>query len=106
MNNIGNILYNVFWISFYLVILVVFFWLVLLAVSRHFRNKREREEQYSLTFLQIRLPKENEIEIKAAEQMFSGLIGIKKSFWSVLFTGQHRISFEIVSKAEGIGFML
>lgn len=97
-------LYTGFWIVFYIVFLITFFWVIFLAVSRRFRNKREHEERYSLTFMQIKLPRENEVEIKAAEQMFSGLIGIKKPFWGALFTGQHRVSFEIVSKAEGIGF--
>ena len=36
--------------------------------------------------------------------MFSGLMGFRKSFWETLKSGQYRISFEIVSKASGIGF--
>ncbi len=68
------------------------------------RTRREKTGAYRLTFLHIKIPSENEIEIKAAESMFSGLMGFRKSFFSALFTGQHRISFEIVSKGGAIGF--
>lgn len=68
------------------------------------RNKAEEKNKFNLTFLQIKLPQQNEIEIKAAEQMFSGLMGFRKSFWQSLKSDQYRISFEIVSKEEGIGF--
>ena len=36
--------------------------------------------------------------------MFSNLVGFKKGFFKALFTGQYRISFEIVGKKEGISF--
>ena len=68
------------------------------------RIQREKSGAYKLTFLQIKIPSSNELEIKVAEQMFGGLMGFRKSFFSALFTGQYRISFEIVSKSSGIGF--
>jgi len=68
------------------------------------RTQREKSGAYKLTFLQIKIPSQNELEIKVAEQMFGGLMGFRKSFFSALFTGQYRISFEIVSKSSGIGF--
>jgi len=77
---------------------------LLVFVVRSVRNAKQKERQYNLTFLQIKLPEENEYEIEAAEHLFSGLAGIKKSFFQALFSGQARISFEIVSKKEGIGF--
>lgn len=77
-------------------------------VFKYYIGKKRREyeasNQFKLTFLQIKLPPQNEIEIKAAEHMFSSFMGFKKSFWDTLKTGQHRISFEIVSKVEGIAF--
>ena len=36
--------------------------------------------------------------------MFSNLIGFKKSPLKALFTGQYRVSFEIISKESGIAF--
>lgn len=101
---ITDLLLNIFWIFVYIVFLIVFLGGVLFAVSRILRKKREKKEQYNLTFMEIKLSEDNEVEIEAAEQMFSGLVGIKKSFWSALFTGQHRISFEIVSRKNGISF--
>jgi hypothetical protein len=68
------------------------------------KKKGESKELYNLTFLQIKLPKDNEIEIEAAEHMFSNLMGFKKSFWKSLMSSDYRISFEIVSKSDGIGF--
>jgi hypothetical protein len=99
-----DIFLNLTWVVLYLVVFVIILGVSLSLVARFLRRKRERASQYSLTFLQIKLPKENEIEIQAAEQMFSGLVGIQKGFLSSVFSGKHRISFEIVSKVEGIGF--
>ncbi|MBT6401054.1 DUF87 domain-containing protein [candidate division WWE3 bacterium] len=102
--DIGNVLYNAFWIVLYIVIAVVFLIVLTNGIAKHIRRKREKKTQYSLTFLQIKLPKESEVEIAAAEQLFTGLAGIRKPFFSALLTGQTRVSFEIVSRAEGIGF--
>lgn len=68
------------------------------------RKQNEKTAQYKLTFLQVKLPSDNEIEVKAAEHMFSNLMGFQKGFLQSLFTEPYRISFEIVSKAEGISF--
>ena len=101
---LSEILYNFFWVSIYVLlfglIVAAFFW----GIGYWIREKKEKEIEYKLTFLQVKLPKENEIEIKAAEHMFSNLFGFKKPFWQKLFTGQYRISFEIVSKPTGISF--
>jgi len=100
----GDLLYNIFWVSLYVIILIVFLFGLISFVFGTVRRKSESKFEYNLTFLQIKLPQENEIEIENAEQMFSGLMSIRKSFFRALLTGQHRISFEIVSKSEGIGF--
>jgi hypothetical protein len=82
--------------------------IVLIVVLRYLavlgRKQKEKTDQYNLTFLHIKLPEDNEIEIEAAEHMFSNLIGFKKTFWKSLLSGQYRLSFEIVSKPTGIGF--
>jgi len=101
---VNNTLYNTFWISIYLIVSVFLFTFITLGVASWLRKRKEKQTQYNLTFFQVLLPNDNEIEIKAAEHMFSSLIGFKKGFWKALFTGQYRISFEIVSKAEGIAF--
>jgi len=68
------------------------------------KRRNEKITQYKLTFLQVKLPPDNEIEVKAAEHMFSNLMGFQKSLLQSIFTEPYRISFEIVSKAEGISF--
>lgn len=67
-----------------------------------YRDREERSLEYVL--LQIAVPRDNEIKIDAAEQMFASLYSIYKSgFWSFL-TPQPHLSFEIVAKQEDIRF--
>src|SRR3989339_605256 len=94
------------WISYFFMALIagiVFFSIILFFAWRK-KKKNETAYQYNLTFLHIKVPSTNEYEIKIAETFFSNLIGLKKSFWQSLFSDQYRISFEIVSKSDGIGF--
>ena len=102
--DIGELLYNIFFITLYLIVLVLILWALMVWIVGYFRGRNEKRYQYNLTFMQIRLPKDNEIEIKAAEQMFSGLAGIRKTWFRSLISGRQRISFEIVSKKDSIGF--
>ncbi len=68
--------------------------------------KYRGRENYSLQFvtLLVALPKENEIKIDAAEQMFASLASLKKSgFFAFLKTEDH-FAFEIVALHEEIKF--
>nr|MDQ3008932.1 hypothetical protein [bacterium] len=61
--------------------------------------KYRNREKYALDFvtLLVRFPRDNEIKIDAAEQMFAGLYSLKKNgFWSWLKT-EDIFSFEIVA---------
>jgi hypothetical protein len=104
MNNIVDTIYGAFWVGIYLIILVIFIFLIISLVAFITRRKNEKKREYNLTFLQIRLPSDNEVKVEVAENMFMSLMGFGKGFWKSLFTGQYRISFEIVSKTEGIAF--
>ena len=66
---------------------------------------RDREAQsLSFVLLQVATPRDNEIKIDAAEQLFASLHGIMKSgFWSFLKPQPH-ITFELVAKKEDIRF--
>lgn len=68
--------------------------------------KHRRREDYSLDFvtLLVRLPKDNEIKIDAAEQMFAGLHSLKKSGFFSFLEPEELISFELVGLKEEIGF--
>jgi hypothetical protein len=66
-------------------------------------NKREDQ---SLTFvlLQVAVPRDNEIKIDAAEQMFASLYAIRKSGFKMRWRPQQHLSFEIVARKEDIRF--
>lgn len=104
MIDLTTIIQNILgWIIVILTLTTIFFTGFFMLAS-FIRTQREKLGAYKLTFLQIKIPSQNELEIKVAEQMFGGLMGFRKSFFHALFTGQYRISFEIVSKTSGIGF--
>ncbi len=71
-----------------------------------YRN-RERE-RYSLdsTLLQVALPRDNEIKIDAAEQLFSAFAGIKSSGRFQFLKYRPHISFEIVGMPGDIRFFI
>lgn len=69
--------------------------------------KHRKREEYALNFvtLLIRLPRDNEIKIDAAEQMFSSLYSIKNDNWlSSLWATDDFFSFEIIALKEEIAF--
>ncbi len=69
-----------------------------------YRSREEHSLDYVL--LQVAVPRDNEIKIDAAEQLFASLHSIHHGgFWSFLKPQQH-ISFEIVAKSEDIRFYI
>lgn len=67
-----------------------------------FRGREERS--LSGVLLQVAVPRDNEIKIDAAEQMFAALASIKKGgFWQ-RFRTQEVVSFEVVARPEDIRF--
>ncbi len=68
--------------------------------------KHHKREEYALSFatLLVKLPKDNEIKIDAAEQMFAGLYSLHKGGFFSFLKRQPIISFEIVALKEEIGF--
>jgi hypothetical protein len=68
--------------------------------------KHRNREAYALDFvtLLVRLQKDNEVKIDAAEQMFAGLYSIKHSGWFDFLRPEEVISFEIVALREEIAF--
>lgn len=104
MTNILDTIYGAVWVGVYLIILCIFLSLIISLIAYLSRRSNEKKREYNLTFLEVRLPQDNEIEVEVAENMFMSLMGFGKGFFKSLFTGQYRISFEIVSKKEGITF--
>src|SRR5690348_9382342 len=60
-------------------------------------NGREKASLDSI-LLQVSLPRDNEIKIDAAEQLFSGFSSLRKSGRFAFLKPQQHISFEIVGK--------
>ncbi|MFZ5845484.1 MAG: type IV secretory system conjugative DNA transfer family protein, partial [Patescibacteria group bacterium] len=67
-----------------------------------YRDREERSLEYVL--LQVAVPRDNEIKIDAAEQMFASLHAIYKSGFGAFLTPQEHLSFEIVARREDIRF--
>jgi len=67
-----------------------------------YRNREKRSLSYVL--LQIAVPRENEIKIDAAEQMFASLYGLYNKKWWAFLQPQDHIAFEIVARREDIRF--
>lgn len=69
-------------------------------------RKGEKRKKKALTFvlLQVALPRDNEVKIDAAEQMFASLSSIKKAGMISFMNVQDYLSFEIVAKSGDIRF--
>ena len=70
--------------------------------------KYRNREKYALDFvsLLVKLPKDNEIKIDAAEQMFASLYSLKKDGWFSWMEAEELFSFEIVALKEDIAFYI
>jgi hypothetical protein len=70
--------------------------------------KHHRREEYSLSFvhLLVALPKDNEIKIDAAEQMFAGLHALKQEGFFAFLKAEEHFSIELVALHEEIKFYI
>src|SRR5258706_8105197 len=96
-------------ILFVIVAFVVALVVVVMVVMMILRNIKEsvlKKKALNLVFFEVKLPLTNEVEIKAAEQMYTGLIGIGEKLKGLKkFTEANSfVSFEIVAFREIIKF--
>ena len=69
-----------------------------------FKHRGREKRSLDSVLLEVAVPRDNEIKIDAAEQMFAALFSIRKGgFWQK-FKIQDTISFEIVARNEDIRF--
>ena len=89
-----------------LVLFVVVGVIVTKRVVKSIREDNMKADGLEVILFEVKVPQSNEIEIKAAEQMFSGLLGIGKKlkWWQKHFYGRIFVSFEIVAYKEQITF--
>ena len=70
------------------------------------RNKNREEKSLDFVLLQVAVPRDNEIKIDAAEQMFSSLYSIYKGGIRSFLQPQDHFSLEIVATPEQIRFYI
>lgn len=94
-----------FWALFLLLIAGIFAVVGYLGFVFYKHRKRESRSLDSV-LLEIAVPRDNEVKIDAAEQMFASLYSIKRGGWKQRFDTQDVISFEVVAKHEDIRFFV
>ena len=84
-------------LSFGLVVFLVYLW-------NRYREREEKSLEYVM--LQVAVPRNNEVKIDAAEQMFASFASLRKSGWFSQFKPQTQIAFEIVARPGDIRFYI
>ncbi len=74
------------------------------ALLQWFKHRSREANALNFVTLQVRVPRENEVKIDAAEQMFTGIYSIKKDGLTSWWQPEEIISFEIVALKEDIAF--
>lgn len=96
-------------ISFFIGLLIAVVCLVFVAIFLYmlfqwFKNRKREEYALDFVTLMVRLPRENEIKIDAAEQMFASLYSLKKTGFFSFLEPEDVFSFEMVAMKEDISF--
>ncbi len=87
-------------------------WLVLIFLFFSFsyflytwwKNRRRHQRALDFVTLLVRLPKDNEIKIEAAEQMLTAIHALKLDTWQTFLRQEETFAFEIVAKKEDLAF--
>lgn len=105
-STVSTLLGDVFWIILAIILSVAILGGIVFLIFLLVKN-RDREK-YALDFvtLLVRLPKDNDIKIDAAEQMFASLHALKKDTLDSLIKNEDFFSLEIVGQHEDIAFYL
>ena len=102
----GNIMLALF------IVLIVFAVFVILLIGFSYlfliwyKNRDREKQSLDSTLLQIALPRDNEIKIDAAEQLFASLVGIRAHGMFAFLKNPPHVSFEIVGMPEDIRFYI
>lgn len=74
-------------------------------LAQWYKHRDREKRSLDTVVLQVAVPRDNEVKIDAAEQMFAALTSFKKGGgWLSFLKPQEHLSFEIVSKKEDIRF--
>jgi len=90
----------------FLIVIAIIAFLIGRVVFENIKESLLKQKGLGLAYFEVKLPLSSEVEIKAAEQMFTGLVGIeeKPTFFKKLFKIRRFVSFEIVAFKESIKF--
>ena len=69
-----------------------------------YRNRNREKESLDSTLIEVSLPRDNEIKIDVAEQMFASFASLRRGGRFSFLNSQPHISFEIVGMPEDIRF--
>ncbi len=108
MNSFLNIIVTiVFGILLLIGLFIGGYWIVK-KILREIRERILLSKSIHLTFFEVKLPQHNEIEIKAAEQMYTGFLGIAKKLGRLeeFKSAKIFVSLEIVAFKETIRFFV
>ncbi len=71
-----------------------------------YKNRDREQQSLDSTLLQVLVPRDNEVKIDAAEQLFSSLTGVRTHGMFAFLKNPPHISFEIVGMPEDIRFYI
>jgi len=104
LDQISVIMSNLAWALVFASIAILALFVLGYALLLWFRNRNREEYSLSFVTLEVVLPRDNEIKIDAAEQLFASLYSVKNEEWYSFLQAEHAISFEIVGQKEEIKF--
>ncbi|MEK7558876.1 MAG: hypothetical protein AAB521_01055, partial [Patescibacteria group bacterium] len=98
-----------FFTLFFLGVVLIGLLIFLVYLSGHFlilwyRNRHREKASLDSTLLEVSVPRDNEIKIDAAEQMFTSFASLRKGGRFSFLNPQPNLSFEIVGLPEDIRF--
>ncbi len=97
--------FTMFLLGIFLAVLISFLIFLLgYGLILWYRNRNREKESLDSTLLEVSMPRDNEIKIDAAEQMFASFASLRKGGRLSFLTSQPHISFEIVGMPEDIRF--
>ena len=106
MTNITNELTYYITLLFIVILAIAALVFIIMLVLKLIRVRKREAISLDTVLLQVALPKDNEIKIDAAEQMFASLYALYKDGFDGFINQQPHISFEIVGKKEDIRFYI
>ncbi len=104
LDQLSIIMTNLAWALVFAGIAILALFVLGYALLLWIRNRNREEYSLSFVTLEVVLPRDNEIKIDAAEQMFASLYSVKNEEWYSFLQSEHAISFEIVGRKEDIKF--